>query len=158
MFAVPSDADYSGLELTIESSGYVWDHTGDGTKPSLTNDDYSEGEVSTTLYSSDFLTGTSEWRPASDSDYPFYNDQNMALDEQYKVMLIDTNVGTLNDTASNLIDSGMATIDYEISGYSGDAIFNVYAYCNQSKRGQGVSWTNKLADVLGGNSGWTIGF
>ncbi|EHQ36942.1 hypothetical protein [Methanoplanus limicola] len=159
MFAVPN-SDYLNNEfmsLTVTTSGYQWTPTGDGLKPSNPGS-YQANYFSETFDTSDFLGGTSSWRPSSLSNYPVYNNQNVSAGEEFKFIFIDLNLGTLNDTAQSLTNYGAVKVDYTISDYNGDAVFDAYAYCNQSKRGQGVSWTNKLSDILGGNSCWTIDF
>lgn len=54
-------------------------------------------------------------------------------------------LGTLNESAYTppLNYNGSVRVDYTVSDYEGDAVFDVYAFNNQSKQGKGVSWTNK---------------
>jgi hypothetical protein len=153
LFAVPSGATYSNLNLLVNVSGYQWAPTGDGSKPNLHIDNnYNYSALSETFVSADFLPGTSSWRPAPLDDYPIYFDQDMDLDEQFKIMLIDLYAGSVNQT--NLRDSGTVKIDYDLTGYEGAAYFDVYAWNNQSAQGQGISWTNRIIGT--GSSGWEI--
>ncbi|MBN2239367.1 MAG: hypothetical protein JW712_06300 [Dehalococcoidales bacterium] len=161
MFAIPND-DYEDalnedMALTITASGYQWAPTGEGDNPDQGDITYQSSTVSETFNLSDFLSDTSEWRPSSSSDYPVYDGQDMSANEQFKFMFIDLYAGTLNESAYTppLEFNGSIQIQYTISDYEGDAVFDAYAYCNQSKRGQGISWTNRLSDTFG-NSGWTI--
>lgn len=157
MFAIPS-TDYTlnpDMELTITASGYNWTPTGDGSKPSSPT--YQNDIVDETFDRDDFLANSCEWRPSSSADYPVYHGQDMSADEQFKFMFIDLYLGTLNETgySPSLTDKGSIKVEYTISDYDGDAAFDAYGYNNQSNRGQGVSWTNRLSDTFG-NSGWTI--
>ena len=81
-------------------------------------------------------------RPAPLDDYPIYFDQDMDLDEQFKIMLIDLYAGSVNQT--NLRDSG-TVVDYDLTGYEGAAYFDVYAWNNQSAIGQGISGRTGLS-------------
>jgi len=152
MLAVPSTANYSGLNLHLDVSGYQWAPTGDGSKPDLDESNYNATTLDETFTSADFLLNTCEWRPSSLADYPVYYGQNMSLDEQFKFMFIDLYAGSVYQTDLN--DNGMVKVIYNITGYSGAAYFDAYAWNNQSNQGQGVSWTNKVIGT--GSSGWAI--
>ena len=152
LFAVPSSANYSTLELQLEVNGYQWEPTGDGSKPDLDYDDDYYTTLEELFFNTDFLPGTSEWRPAPLTEYPVYYGQDMSANQQFKIMLIDLYAGTVNETS--LEDSGMVQVEYTIGGYSGDAYFDAYAWNNQSAQAQGISWTNKIIDT--GSSGWAI--
>lgn len=152
LFAVPSDAAYSNLNLLVNVSGYQWTPTGSGSKPVLGGGNYHDLTLSETFVSSDFLSGTSSWRPAPLDNYPIYFDQDMDLDEQFKIMLIDLYAGSVNQTG--LQDSGTVRVNYNLTGYEGAAYFDVYAWNNQSAQGQGISWTNRI--IGAGSSGWAI--
>lgn len=152
MFAVPSTANYSNLNLQLDVAGYQWTPTGDGSKPVLDSSYYNYTTLYETFTGVDFLSGTSEWRPSSLADYPVYFGQNMSLNEQFKFMFIDLYAGSVND--ANLDPIGMVEVTYEITGYTGSAYFDAYAWNNQSNQGQGVSWTNKVVGT--GSSGWAI--
>lgn len=152
MFAVPSEEDCSNLNLKLDVAGYQWSPTDDGTKPTLSNSDYKSSTLSEAFTGTDFLPGTSEWRPASLAEYPVYYGQDMTLDERFKFMFIDLYAGSVNQ--AGLTDNGMVKVTYDLTGYDGDAYFDAYAWNDQSKQGQGVSWTNKIIDT--GSSGWGI--
>jgi hypothetical protein len=153
LFAVPDGVDCSNLNLLVNASGYQWPPTGDGSKPVLDYDnDYNYSTLSETFVSTDFLSGTSAWRPAPLDDYPIYYDQDMDLDDQFKIMLIDLYAGSVNQTG--LQDSGTVKVDYYLTGYEGAAYFDAYAWNNQSAQGQGISWTNRI--IGSGSSGWEI--
>ena len=150
LFAVPSDAAYSNLNLLVNVSGYQWTPTGSGSKPNLDYDDDYYTTLTETFYSSDFLSGTSSWRPAPLDNYPIYYGQG--ANEQFKIMLIDLYAGSVNQTS--LRDNGTVRVDYNLTGYEGAAYFDTYAWNNQSAQGQGISWTNKIIGT--GSSGWAI--
>jgi len=152
LFAVPSTAGYSNLELELVVNGYKWEPTGDGSKPTLDYDDDYYTTLTETFDSSDFLLGTSAWRPAPLDDYPIYYGQNMGANDQFKIMLIDLYAGSVNQT--NLQNSGTVEVTYDISEYSGNAYFDAYAWNNQSAQAQGISWTNRIIGT--GSSGWAI--
>ena len=160
MFAIPYMDYYNAstrMSLSVTASGYNWTPTGDGSKPLQGNIAYQDEVYSETFDYYDFLSDTSEWRPSSSADYPVYDGQDLSADEQFKFMFIDLYLGTLNETGYNpsLTDKGSIKVEYTISDYGGDAAFDAYTYNNQSNRGQGVSWTNRLS-YGSGDSGWTI--
>lgn len=152
LFAVPSTAGYSTLSLDVEVNGYQWTPTGDGSKPNLDYDDDYYRTLTETFNSTDFLSGTSAWRPAPLDDYPIYYGQNMGANDQFKIMLIDLYAGSVNQTG--LQDSGTVKVDYYLTGYEGAAYFDAYAWNNQSAQAQGISWTNRIIGT--GSSGWAI--
>jgi len=152
MFAVPSTANYSNLNLQLNVAGYQWTPTVDGKKPVLGFGNYNQFALSEAFTGADFLNGTSEWRPASLAEYPVYYGQNMSLNDQFKFMFIDLYAGSVNQTG--LMDNGMVKVTYGITAYTGSAYFDAYAWNNQSKQGQGVSWTNPVVGT--GSSGWAI--
>jgi len=152
LFAVPSGATYSNLNLLVNVSGYQWPPTGDGSKPDLNQNFYHASALSETFVSTDFLSGTSAWRPAPLDDYPIYYGQNMGANDQFKIMLIDLYAGSVNQTG--LQDSGTVKVDYYLTGYEGAAYFDAYAWNNQSAQAQGISWTNRIIGT--GSSGWAI--
>lgn len=161
MFGVPGGADTTNLALSITASGYNWTLTPTIMYPSSVTR-YNDVDIGT-FGDSNFLENDLEleqvdctWRPYFDENYPMYYGQDMTnTSDTYKVMFIDTGLGTLKYNTS-LIDNGMVKIDYGITGYSGRALFDIYTWCNQSNQGQSVSWTNRVTDT--GSNGWTIGF
>ncbi|QSZ67082.1 hypothetical protein RJ40_06015 [Methanofollis aquaemaris] len=162
MFGVPGAANTTNLALSITASGYNWTLTPTIMFPpsgSLTH--YSNVSIGT-FGNGHFLKNgrdlvNCKWRPYFDEDYPMYYGQNMTnTSDTYKVMFIDTGLGTLNATGLNLTDNGMIKVDYGVTGYNGNALFDIYTWCNQSKQGKSVSWTNRITGT--GSSGWTIGF
>lgn len=150
LFAVPNSTEHSNLELTLSVSGYQWVPTGSGNKPVLNGSYYNLSTLSETFENTDFLPGTSSWRPAPLDDYPIYYGQG--ANEQFKIMLIDLYAGSVNQT--NLENSGTVMVEYDLMGYEGAAYFDTYAWNNQSAQGQGISWTNKI--IGAGSSGWAI--
>ncbi|WOF15326.1 hypothetical protein F1737_00835 [Methanoplanus sp. FWC-SCC4] len=159
MFAVPENADTMDLALSITASGYNWTLTPTIMYPSSVT--YYNSVNIGTFDEGDFLEignedVTSIWRPYFDENYPMYYGQDMTnTNNKYKVMFIDLALGTLKYN-TNLTDNGMIKVQYNISGYEDNALFDIYTWCNQSTQGQGVSWTNRVTDT--GSSGWTIGF
>ncbi|WP_067048418.1 hypothetical protein [Methanofollis ethanolicus] len=160
MFGVPGGADTTNLALNITASGYNWTLTPTIMyPPSVTY--YSNVDIGT-FGNSEFLTDDDDylidctWRPYFDENYPMYYGQNMTnTSDTYKVMFLDTGLGTLKYNTS-LTNNGMIKIDYGITGYNGRALFDIYTWCNQSNQGKSVSWTNRVTDT--GSNGWTIGF
>ena len=72
-------------------------------------------------------------------------------------MFIDLFAGILGGNTtytSTLEHRGTVKIEYTIYNPPKFLVFDAYAYCNQSNQGQGVSWTNRVADA--GVSGWTV--
>lgn len=159
MFGVPGEADTTDLALSITASGYNWTLTPTIMyPPSVTY--YDSVDIGTFDEGRFLKNGRNlvdcNWRPNFDKSYPMYYGQDMTdPSDTYKVMFIDLGLGTLKYN-TGLQDNGMVEIDYDITGYDGRALFDIYTWCNQSKQGQSVSWTNRVTDT--GSSGWTINF
>lgn len=73
--------------------------------------------------------------------------------ELFKLRLVDTRVGTVNETVSGksgLTDDGMTKIVYTINSPSPfdpdttKVAFNAYAYNNLTTQGQGINWLNRV--------------
>jgi len=162
MFGVPGVANTTNLELNIVASGYNWTPLPTIAYPQSVT--YYDSVNIGTFDNSHFLENDNAdinctWRPYFDDNYPMYYGQNMAnSSDKYNVMFIDLGLGTLNATISNstLTDNGMINVSYTITGYDGDALFDIYTWCNQSKQGKSVSWTNRVIDTK--SSGWIIDF
>lgn len=127
--------------IHITSNGYNW--TATGSAP--TSYQYTPNAVNQTFTKDDFQYGPQTAKPGPGTlgvwSLPLYagqniNDQSTA---QY-LMFIDLFVGTVSN--SNLINSGNVKIEYNITGMSGIAAFNAYAWCAGSNQAQGISWTN----------------
>jgi hypothetical protein len=153
MFATnSSDNDFT---LAINSSGYQWTPTGDGSIPVLNPvNDYVAGALSDTFTNANFTYGYQINKPSSVMVYPIFYGQNMSdTNNTFRFMFIDLNVGALG-VNSSFEGNGMAKVDYTLSNFNGFCAFNAYAWCNQSNQGQGISWTNRVADA--GSSGYTV--
>jgi hypothetical protein len=91
--------------------------------------------------------------------------------ELFKIVLVDTWVGTVNETKSgksDLTDDGMTKIVYTINSPSPfnpattKVAFNAYAYNNLTTQGQGINWLNRVYPYNGEEedllySGWLVG-
>lgn len=159
MIAVKGDVpdDYS---VHIRSSGYRWTPTPIlNMPPTMENITYADGSIDETFRKSDFIYGPQSWRPYNGPDFPFYCGQDKASGETFRFLFADLKVGALgpNSDLDDLIDDGMAKIEYELDGDTAFTVFNVYGWNNQSNQGKGISWTN---DVSGssdsGMSGYSV--
>ncbi len=153
MFATnSSDTDFT---LAINSSGYQWTPTGDGSIPVVDPvDDYMAGALNDTFTNVNFTYGYQINKSSSVMVYPIFYGQNMSdTTNTFKFMFIDLNVGALG-VNSSFEGNGMAKVDYTLSNFDGFCAFNAYAWCNQSNQDQGISWTNRVLDA--GSSGYTV--
>lgn len=166
------------FSMNIKAYGYNWTPTSNGKVASSTPLNYQNPSINITLDSDDFLEQPAatdvfqKWKFAPTADYPVYNGQNMGSgSELFKLMLVDTWVGTVNETVSNksgLTDDGMTKIVYTINSPSPfdpattKVAFNAYAYNNLTTQGQGINWLNRVYPNEGYDedyqySGWLVG-
>jgi len=147
--------------LDLVSSGYQWSPTPVlNIGPTYDNLTYAEPAAVTNLTAEDFRYAAHTWKPAGLENYPIYFGQNTSdTSSGFSILFFDTKAGTLgiNSGLTDLRDQGAVKIEYAFENLSGSAVFNAYAWCNQSNEGEGISWTNRLVDDgKGGASGYTV--
>jgi PGF-CTERM protein len=78
------------------------------------------------------------------------------MNNTFDLVFIDLNVGVLclDGDLIDLTDSGAVKIEYSFENLHSFAAFNAYAWCNQSNRGKGVFWTNRLTG--GQHNGYSV--
>jgi len=159
MFAVKGEVP-DDFKLNIKSSGYRWAPTAEVNQPPSMDDiEYVDGAVETAITKSDIVYGPQKWKPAGNNDpenYPVYYGQDMSRDEELYFVFIDLRVGNLgrNSGLSDLKDNGASEIEYSVENLNTFSTFNVYAWCNQSNQGEGISWTNRVSGS--GSSGFSV--
>ena len=136
----------------ITASGYQWTPVLYYNKPSQSDLIYVIGSINETFYKSDFIYGPQIWKPCPAANYPIFAGQNMDdTTNTFSIIFIDLYAGLIGTNTpyySSLIDNGMIRIDYEFYNLPEGSIaaFNAYAYCQDSKQGEGVRWTNRVTD------------
>jgi hypothetical protein len=170
------------FSIDITASGYQWTPSADGTVPNGINDTnwitlVDAMSFNSTNYLKNATYGNplfQEWKFAPTADYPIYCGQTMGGNANlFKLIAIDTDVGTINGTwyyntygTTLTHDNGLANITFTITSPSPfnttttKVAFNVYAYNNQTVQGQGINWINKVYKSGGstsGTSGWLVG-
>jgi len=152
MFATNNTDLPSTFSLEIESSGYQWPFTYNAALP--TSYTYNASALDESFDRDDLIYGLNTWKPSSVEDYPIFYGEDVYDDaNECAIMFIDLNVGALG-VNSTLEGSGMARVNYTLNNFDGFCAFNAYAWCNWSNQGQGISWTNRVADA--GSSGYTV--
>ncbi|ACL17117.1 hypothetical protein [Methanosphaerula palustris] len=156
----------SGFSLGINASGYRWQPTAVLNQvPAKSDLHYVNGAVNQYFTASNFSEYTSQdQKPNSVAGYDIFDGQGTSTDPSYDVSFIDLNLGDLGSNytvkyADSLINNGTVKVDYNVTGLTsgGEDIplaYNVYAWCNQSNAGKGISWTNALSTT--GASGLDI--
>ncbi len=152
-------SDNFAMHLT--SSGYQWDPTPIvNIGPTYEDLTYVESAAVTILTATDFRYASQTWKPAGIENYPLYYGQDTTeTSNGFAILFFDTKAGTLgvNSGLTGLRDQGAVKIVYEFENLSGSAVFNAYAWCNQSNDGEGISWTNRVSDDgSGGSSGYAV--
>jgi hypothetical protein len=147
--------------LHLTSSGYQWNPTPIvNIGPTYEELTYTESASGTILTATDFRYASQTWKPAGIENYPIYYGQDTTNPSNgFAILFFDTKAGTLgiNSGLTGLRDHGAVKIEYEFKNLSGSAVFNAYAWCNQSNEGEGISWTNRVADDgTGGASGYAV--
>ncbi len=148
---VPDD-----FAIHIKSSGYNWTPAAvKNQKPAMDEISYVDGAVDETFTINDLIYGPQTWRPMNCADYPIHDGQNM--NNTFNLVFIDLNVGVLcpDGDLIDLKDSGAVKIEYSFENFYSFAAFNAYAWCNQSNRGKGVFWTNRLTGASQ-HSGYSV--
>lgn len=153
----------SNFALKVNSSGYTWTPTADGSLPDKSIISQGIG-VNETLTSSNFEDyGPQNWKPCTTgSAYPIYYGQSMSdTSKNFNLSFVDLKVGNLGTNVNqtynmSLVNRGATRVDYTVQDLgTAQLVFNGYAWCNQSNQGQGVSWTNQNSGT--GSSGREIG-
>ncbi|ABN06426.1 hypothetical protein Mlab_0250 [Methanocorpusculum labreanum Z] len=147
--------------LHLISSGYQWSPTPIlNIGPAYDDLTYAEQAAVTTLTAEYFTYASQTWKPAGIENYPIYFGQNTSdASNGFSILFFDTKAGNLgvNSGLTGLRDQGAVKIEYAFENLSGSAVFNAYAWCNQSNEGEGISWTNRVVDDgKGGSSGYTV--
>lgn len=152
------------FNLHLESDGYVWTPTADGSIPDevYISDKHRNNVIDNDFGIANFTDYYQIWKPSTSSNYRIYNSQDMGdTARKFSLMFIDLKAGALglNTTtgySGDLVDNGAVRVDYTFTNLGSlPAAFNAYAWCNQSNQGeQTVSWTNKLDGTSSGTSGW----
>jgi len=172
-----TDIDRFSIHLDVSGYNFV-PQTGADAPPftdniTYTGDYYNSSTLSRTFNASDFLkntTGTPSnvsqiWKFAPLNNYPVYGGQDMSIDQPFRFILADLNVGAISTRFTPyytyLYDNGTVNITYDImSGPSSSAIisFNTYVFnadASQAKRT--VHWINALYKNGGTEpSGWKV--
>ncbi len=149
-------ADFS---VHIRTSGYVW--TLNSTPNAVPTDyHYEVGLLNETFTAADFTYGPQTWKPGPGAlgqppYLPLFFGQNQGDGQEYNLMFVDLNVGNLKDSAfPSLIDAGGAKVEFQFHNLTSVAAFNGYGWLLAANQGQGISWTNRVADI--GASGYKI--
>ena len=166
--------------VTITASGYNWTPISTGSPPEEVV--YGTSLNAQQFTSADFLENDSvdlfqEWKFAPTDNYPIFCGQDVSLGEKFKLIAIDTKLGTINGTWWNvtqgrplLAHENATKITYTITtpeegGLAEGSIiaFNVYAYNDQSlpqKVGgslpPAINWLNAVKSGNPSPSGWKI--
>jgi hypothetical protein len=172
--------EIDSISINITASGYTWTPNSSGSPPSSVNYEiplsakpFNVGNYleNATYGDPDLYQG---WKFAPTADYPIYCGQDMSASKNFKLIAVDTKVGTINGTWYNetydpdvaLENNGFTKITYNITnpeeGLSSGSIiaFNVYAYNNKTitqKKGDSlppaINWLNLVKTSA--QSSWT---
>ncbi|WFN34534.1 right-handed parallel beta-helix repeat-containing protein [Methanogenium sp. S4BF] len=155
MFAVNGTVP-DDFALTVRASGYVWEPVAVvNTLPLLENIEHIDGTMEETFTKEDLIYGPQTWKPAGNNlpkAYPIYYGQDTGdTTNSFRLMFIDLKAGPISKatglaSSSDLTDCGGVKVEYTLENLETFAAFNAYVWCNQSNQGQGISWTNKVAD------------
>ncbi len=148
---VPDD-----FAVHIKSSGYTWT-PGSSVGSDIT---YVTGAVDETFTKADFIYGPQTWKPGPGvldvPSLPLWFGQDITdASTASSLMFVDLKVGNLK--AANYpgsIDNGASRVEYSFTNLDTSAAFNGYGWLLNSNQGQGISWTNKMADP--GASGYYV--
>jgi hypothetical protein len=175
-----SAQNLTDFNITIESSGYQWEPTGNVNQIpefNIVKDNYADPAIGPKSFTSaDFFNFTNatipspgqqveqSWKLSTSANYPLLYSENVAdaTTNNFRFIFVDLGAGILgtgtNSTYyTNLTDWGAVKVHYIInSDLHPDTFitFNGYGWCNQSYQDQGVSWTNAMTGT--GASGWLV--
>lgn len=166
-----NSTDISNFAINVNVSGYQWTPL-DGYPPDYDDqfdDNYYKGSALNGTYTNtSYLEYSSSdvfqrWKFAPLPSYPLFGGQDMTVDQPFKLILIDTQVGTIGNRFTNytdLKDNGMARIDYAITSNpssSANITMNAYAYSNVSVGGgTEVNWLNRVNKSTDGPSSGSV--
>jgi len=170
----PTQSDVDDFQVHLDASGYNWDPQTGAAAPAWTNIThynstyFNSSTLDATFNVSNYLeTSGSDvlqtWKFAPLDNYATYENQVMG-DENFKLILVDLNVGTISTTfghTSDLDNGGFAKIHYNItSNPSTDAkiAFNAYVYnwdAPQAKKT--IHWLNRV-NAYGQSAPGTSGY
>jgi hypothetical protein len=148
----------NNFSITVQSSGYQWTPSTLG----VVNPVYNASALNETFTKGDFVYGPNTAKPGPGTGFvlPFYSGQNINDPATAQLlMFVDLNVG--NNNLRQLIDSGDAKVDFDISGLVGGDIlsFNAYAWAfSANVADSSINWTNNLSTNLNapGQSGFSV--
>ncbi len=169
-----SDIDNFAIDMNVR--GYNFIPQDGANAPPWDPDDYqyvyyNASTLSRTFTASDYMKNESatsnvsqRWKFAPLDNYPIYGGQDMSIDQPFRLILADLNVGAISNRSPYnplMIDNGTVNVTYDItSNPSSSSIisFNAYIYnedANQAKRT--VHWLNALVPNAGtAPSGWKV--
>jgi len=144
---IPND-----FSVHIKSSGETW--TPGSSYPA--SPVYMTNAVDETFTKADFIYGPQAWKPGPGDlvipSLPLWFGQNIAdPTTNSHLMFVDLGVGNKN---AGTTDNGANKVEYSFTNLETSAAFNVYGWTLASNMGQGISWTNKMADP--GASGYFV--
>jgi PGF-pre-PGF domain-containing protein len=136
--------------MTLNSDGYTWTPN-PVSNAAPTAETYQSSGLSETFTKSDFVYGPQIWKPTGSAGYPIYYGQDMTnTTNTFQLMFVDLNSGVLHQNAA-LQNQGAVRINYTFQNLSSDAVFNAYAYCQNSNAGNDmIGWTNSLTSSPSG--------
>lgn len=172
-------ADISNFAITLNASGYNWAPLSGAAAPAWTNQSdynanyYNSSTLSRSFDVSDYLeTGArpadvlQKWKFAPLNNYPIFGGQDMTTDQNFKLILVDLNVGAISTSfghAADLNDAGMANVTYTITSSPSSAAkiaFNTYVYNADASQGKHtVHWLNAVNEsgqTGSSYSGWMV--
>lgn len=162
--------DLRNFAIQLNTLGYQWGQPLTGYPPAFTSEPaydtayYNYSGISQTFTAANYLQNASSdvfqsWKFAPLTNFPMYYGQNMSTPQDFKFILVDTNLGTIGSNFaqhSQLQNNGMEEIDYDItSNPSSSAVIamNVYDYSNVTGGGgTAVNWLNPTTNASGINS------
>jgi len=170
-----NSTDIDNFAVKVNVSGYQWTDLS-GYPPSLDPEElttynsayYKGSALNGTYNAANYLEYSSSdvfqrWKFAPLPSYPLFGGQDMSIDKSFKLLLIDTQVGTIGNRFTNydqLEDNGMARIDYAITSNpssSANITMNAYAYSNVSVGGgTEVNWLNRVNTSTDGPSSGSV--
>jgi hypothetical protein len=173
-----TDTDVSNFTINLAVSGYNWAPLAGATAPTWTNIThynytyYNTSTLNREFNATDYLETSAnndvvqDWKFAPLNDYPIYGGQNMGYEEEFRLILVDLNVGTISSGfghSADLDNGGMAKVQYTItSGLSSGArvAFNAYVFNRDAPQAKGtVHWLNRLyadGESSTGSSGFSV--
>jgi hypothetical protein len=164
-----NSTDLSNFNVDLTTSGYSWDPQVGGSPYCVNSGNYID-PITLSYSNSDYLPYNNadvqqSWKFAPTKNYPIYWGQDISANKQFKMILADTQVGTINQTwysgapcnGGSLTDKGMAKITYDITSNPSNAAiisFNAYAFTRNASQAQdSINWANAVNTST--QTGWT---